>query len=188
MGFEISWGLAPQEVLTRANKIEEKQISEFIVDTPPVAAYANSIEEPETPEEIEEYNREQAQLATVKSSGMHSDILPNIDIQYVVQSNTVKKNIILEDRSAVYETLSFKIQHPNLKSRLNKEENSISIYQPDTQQIVYEFVPPFMYDNNGEMSDEVAYQLDSQEGYSILTIILRRRMAVARSTCISRCH
>ena len=86
---------------------------------------------------------------------MYSDILPNIDIQYVVQSNTVKENIILKDRSAVYQTLSFKIQHPNLKSRLNKEENSISIYQPDTQQIVYEFVPPFMYDNNGEMSDEV---------------------------------
>lgn len=170
-GIEISWGLAPQEVLTRANKIEEKQVSEFIVDTPPVAAYANSIEKPETPEEVEEYNMEQAQLSTVKSSGMYSEILPNIDIQYVVQSNTVKENIILKDRSAVYETLSFKIQHPNLKSRLNKEENSISIYQPDTQQIVYEFVPPFMYDNNGEMSDEVAYQLESQEGYSILTIV-----------------
>ena len=57
-GIEISWGLAPQEAQTRANKIEEKHISEFIVDTPPVTAYANSIEEePETPEEIEEYNR-----------------------------------------------------------------------------------------------------------------------------------
>ncbi|MCL2254330.1 MAG: hypothetical protein FWC09_07775, partial [Lachnospiraceae bacterium] len=88
---------------------------------------------------------------------LYEDVLPGVSLQYITLSNGVKENIILNQRADSY-NYTFSLSLVGLKARL--VDNTIELYdQNDPAKIEYIFPAPFMYDNNGEQSTLVSYNL-----------------------------
>ncbi len=90
----------------------------------------------------------QKMMALDKLSGtiVYADILPGVDLEYVVQPYQVKENIIVKETQDEY-VYSFTIKLNNLDAVLN-EDGSVSIVDPDTDEIVYGIPAPVVYDSN----------------------------------------
>ncbi|EEG30158.1 ricin-type beta-trefoil lectin domain protein, partial [[Clostridium] methylpentosum DSM 5476] len=167
-GHEISWGMAVPMTLSEDGS--QSSGTEFTVDQNPQPMALAAEEEPVTQEEIKEYNRQQTAVDKTKSSGTYHDILPNTDLQYVIQSNTVKENIIVKDRSSAGQAYVFRISHAGYSTRL-EEDGSVSVVSPeDPDTVIFSFVKPFMYDAQGETSEAVEFLLESGEESSILIL------------------
>ena len=67
---------------------------------------------PQTEEEIQAYNEACLQLPHLTSGGCYSDILPGIDLSYVVSANTVKESVTLQTAGAAGTPLTFRLSHP----------------------------------------------------------------------------
>lgn len=170
----------PSDVPVELEQAVAVQPSEFQVDPAeeePVAALFSAPVNPEEltdSAEIEEYNREQTAVKNLTSSGIYEEILPGIDLRYILHSNAIKENIIVKNREAVsLLPLSFTIDHPGLAIR-KEEDGSLSLYkEEEPEKAVFTFLAPFMSDANGAVSYDVEYQVSEsgQEGQSVLTVV-----------------
>ncbi len=107
----------------------------------------------------------QKMMALDKLSGtiVYADILPGVDLEYVVQPYQVKENIIVKEKQNEY-AYSFIIKLNNLEAVLN-EDGSVSIVDPDTDELVYGIPAPVVYDSNYLYAPEgVAVYSLSQSG------------------------
>lgn len=156
------------------------QPSEFQVDSAEEEPVAALFAAPVNPEEltdsaeIEEYNREQTAVKNLTSSGIYEEILPGIDLRYILHSNAIKENIIVKNREAVsLLPLSFTIDHPGLSIR-KEEDGSLSLYkEEEPEKSVFTFLAPFMSDASGVVNYDVEYRVSEsgQEGQSVLTVV-----------------
>lgn len=104
------------------------------------------------------------------SSIIYNDIRPNIDIEYVLRGNDVKENIVVNATSDGY-VYVFEMNLDGLTAELNVS-GDIKIREAENGQSKYIIPAPYMYDANGIISYDVAYELNmiSADRY-ILTII-----------------
>ena len=162
-------------VVVPANQVESQQpISTFVVENPQpkIATFAADPSLPEEQEEIEAYNLEKMTAPTIAAKGTYENILPNVNLEYIVISNVIKENITLLNSSAADTRLSFTISHPGLEIRLD-DSGEVILYRAELpDEIVYQFSAPYMYDAQGTISKDVAYVLEtnSETQTSILTI------------------
>lgn len=162
---ELSWGLAsPGSAKNQLADVEvsEPEPTQFVIQTNPEATGKSrraAIEMPQTQEAIEKYNHEKTALKTSLSTGYYPDILPDIDLQYVLQADKVKENIILKSLTAADNDLCFTLKHPGLKLRHNDEGSIDFLSRDNNEDIVFSFPIPFMMDAAGTISTAVYYQL-----------------------------
>ena len=93
----------------------------------------------------------------------------NADLEYVLSGNNIKENIIVKEKSDSYE-YSFSLKTNGLKVRLSDDNESIELYKEvlnsngQLEEKVEFIIPsPYMYDANGETSEEVYYELETTE-------------------------
>ena len=98
-------------------------------------------------------------LDKLSSTIRYEDILQGVDIEYIVESNYVKENIIVKEKQNDY-SYSFTLKLNNLEASLNKD-GSISIIEPNANTIVFYIPAPIVYDNNYEYAscDQAWYSL-----------------------------
>ena len=114
----------------------------------------------------------QKMMALDKLSGtiVYTDILPGVDLEYVVQPYQVKENIIVKEKQNEY-TYSFTIKLNNLNAVLN-EDGSVSIVDSENNEFVYEIPAPMVFDSNNLYAPEgvASYALEQNGNKYTLTV------------------
>ncbi|MEQ2441176.1 RICIN domain-containing protein, partial [Solibaculum intestinale] len=147
--YHLSWGFEG------AQKSQGNQNVQLIQPVEPMDAAA--VEEPVTQEEIHAYNREIMGVSKNQSGALYKDVYPNIDAQYIVTGKTVKENIVLHDKSAAGQEISFHIRHNRMHIR-EEEDGSLSLVEnAEPQEVIYTFQAPYMMDANGEICKDVHF-------------------------------
>ena len=82
------------------------------------------------------------------------------DLEYKLQGNNVKENIILREKKSEYR-YRFSLQTEGLKLRLSEDNANLELYSEEdgAEQVEFKIPSPYMYDGAGETSEEVYYEL-----------------------------
>ena len=83
-------------------------------------------------------------LDKLSSKILYPDILTGVDLEYVVESCNIKENIIVKERTDSY-GYTFEIKLNHLEAVLC-EDGSVSITDPDTDEVVYTIPKGYMFD------------------------------------------
>ncbi|MGO5166544.1 MULTISPECIES: hypothetical protein [unclassified Candidatus Paralachnospira] len=116
------------------------------------------------------YNAQVAGVPNLSSGGIYQEVFPGIDLQYRIDSVTLKENIFLNDRDAAGQTIRFRIHHPGMRMVLSGE-GEVQLVTGEGEGEAYTFLRPYMYDAAGETSNAVSYELlEDGEDETILTV------------------
>ena len=150
--YQLSWGF---------ENAQKSGGSKNIVVPEPVAVLSEEPEEtPVTQEEIHAFNQKKMGVSRNQSEALYEDVYPNIDAQYIITGKTVKENIILKDKSAAGQTVSFHIRHNRMHIR-EEEDGSLSLIEnAEPQDVIYTLAAPYMVDANGEISRDVRFEVE----------------------------
>lgn len=154
--FEISWKL---EKIAIDNKEIKANNS--------VALYRNNKEGTQNSSE----NEKKMILKNLYSGINFENAYPNIDLQYMIEPESLKENIILKERQSNPE-ISFIINSNNLELKLS-DDNSVVISENfnTENKNIFKMDPPFMTDAKGKHSNAVSVKLEEIEGGYRLILI-----------------
>lgn len=100
----------------------------------------------------------------------YEQIEENINLEYKVEANKIKENIIIKVPQEAYE-FEFKMDIKDLKAQLSKNEQNIELL--DQQNNIQYIIPsPYMFDSNNQYSNDIGYEI-IDEGEGILTFTLK---------------
>ncbi|MDD6342249.1 MAG: DNRLRE domain-containing protein, partial [Eubacteriales bacterium] len=100
-------------------------------------------------------------LENVTSKVLYENIFDGIDLEYVIRGNDVKENIIIKQTQSAY-SYTFEIKANGLTATL-EEDGSVSMKDASGHSVLT--IPaPFMYDADGEYSQDVAFSLSEGNG------------------------
>ncbi len=136
--YEVSWGLEG----TNVNNVS------------PVVAGKPSFEG------LDENERATA-LENLSSVVRYANVFDGVDIEYVVRGNNVKENIIIKEQQNLY-SYKFEIKTKKLTASL-EEDGSVSL-KNNAGKTVLCIPAPYMYDANGEPSQNVSFELVAKNG------------------------
>ena len=101
-------------------------------------------------------------------------IRENTDIEYLAESDRIKENIIIKERSDSYE-YEFDLALDNLTVKASADGKSLEIINKGNGTL-WGYIPaPFMYDANGERSDDVYYEIVAERKDLSLKVIADER-------------
>ena len=98
---------------------------------------------------------------------IYENIYDHIDLEYSFDSNTIKENIILKEKTNINEFI-FNYKVDNLVLTLN--DNQIEARDESSDELVFTMPAPYMVDDNGEVSYDVTYELvqENDKKYQII--------------------
>ena len=107
------------------------------------------------------------------SSGtiQYENILENIDIQYNVVSNSIKENIILKNKQAINQEISFEFQTDNLVME-KTIDNRIVFSKENEEEVLFFLEAPYMYDAKNEICEEIEVKLVKENGNKYTVTII----------------
>ncbi|WP_438848863.1 RHS repeat domain-containing protein [Anaerocaecibacter muris] len=97
-----------------------------------------------------------------------ANIINNCDLEYLVENNRLKENIIVNAKSEAYEYL-FNLNLGKLEARMSGKQ--IELYDAATNEVKFLIPAPYMYDMANEQSDAVEYMLEGSAGNYTLRVI-----------------
>ena len=116
----------------------------------------------------------------INSSAVYENIEKDTDLEYCLLGNNLKENIIVREKSADYRYI-FALKTKGLKLRLSEDNESLELYTERTkddgtveQKVEFTIPAPFMYDANGESSDDVYYELEPSENGNYAFAVVAR--------------
>lgn len=117
-------------------------------------------------------------LQSVGSEAMYENVEANTDLEYKIEGNNIKENIIVRERAEEYKYL-FSLNTQGLKLRLSEDNTNLEFYSEKVkengdceEQKEFTIPSPYMYDANGETSEEVYYELEPQtEGKYVFSVV-----------------
>jgi len=111
------------------------------------------------------------QLSHLNSSVTYADILPGVDIEYVLSSLDIKENIIVKERTSSF-VYTFTLDVNGLTATLGAD-GGIRLLDSKTGEVVYDMPAPVVFDAAGSVapSGTAAYALtDHKNGKYTLTV------------------
>ena len=99
-------------------------------------------------------------VSNASQSVCYENIIANTDLEYTVNGNGLKENIIVKKPADSY-TYSFEIKAKNLTLSL-QEDNSISASDSKSGECVYTIPALFMLDADGEYSNDISVSLEQK--------------------------
>lgn len=108
----------------------------------------------------EEYIREMMAVENLYSDVVYGDILPGVDLEYILESQRVKENIIIKDSNAPNR---FVFQYQAHGMEPVQDGNRI-LFRDGEGKDVFEIDAPFVYDADGEFSADVFVELKKGNG------------------------
>ncbi len=119
------------------------------IHTPEAAANGNDIDSATT-------------LHKFSSGAVYLDILPSVDLEYIIYGSTVKENIIVKERLDSY-IFTFELKLNGLNPVL-QPDGSIALNSATNAETVMVIPKGIMYDANGVSSDGVEYTITHANG------------------------
>lgn len=95
-------------------------------------------------------------------------MLTNVDLEYIVDYDYIKENIIVKVPRASYD-FSFRLNLEGMYATL-LSDGSVGIYSNENNEMEYAIPAPYMYDADGTLSEDVTYELAGASGKYILTV------------------
>jgi len=83
----------------------------------------------------------------------------SVDLEYIVEHNRVKENIIVNQKSDSYE-YQFELVLENVYARASKDGKQLELRNKGTSEIEFIIPSPFMVDDIGDWSDAVYYEIE----------------------------
>ncbi len=123
------------------------------------------------PTSADDFEEQYKKLKTIDNNTTvsYKNLLKGITFEYVLSSNDVKENIIIDKKFDKYE-YTFVYELSGLLALLN-DDGSINLIDEITKNFVYTIPAPYMYDAEGEVSYDVSYELEELEkGLYSLTV------------------
>ncbi|WP_090264424.1 DNRLRE domain-containing protein [Solibaculum mannosilyticum] len=110
---------------------------------------------------------EQAQkLPRLASTVEYEESFPEIDVQYTVDSETVKEDFILNAKPTM-DSIVIRLQTNGLNAFLN-DDKTVSLYPSDSETAAFHMSAPYMYDTAGAVCHDIDVSLAKvEEGYLI---------------------
>ncbi len=109
----------------------------------------------------------ESNLDILSSSITYSNIIEKTDVEYIVEPNQLKENIIINDVVDENYSVSYELNLSNL-TVVKNNNNSISITDSDNNE-VYLIETPYMFDTNHNVSYDIAVDLEKINDTYILT-------------------
>ena len=91
-----------------------------------------------------------------ESSLIFKDVTPNVDLQYSVDSDRVKENIIIKEKCDNYE-YDFGMNIENLETCISDDGKTLQLKDTDSGKVKFYIPAPFMIDAAGAKSELVCY-------------------------------
>jgi YD repeat-containing protein len=112
-------------------------------------------------------NAKKETLKNISSQVNFSDIFTNVDLEYIVDSDTLKENIILKKQTDL-PVFTFNINVKNLIPKIQKDNSIIFYDNENSNKAVFNMDAPFMVDANKESSNQINVLLEGNtEGYTL---------------------
>ena len=106
-----------------------------------------------------------------ESSLIFKDVTPNVDLQYSVDSDRVKENIIIKEKCDNYE-YDFGMNIENLETCISDDGKTLQLKDTDSGKVKFYIPAPFMIDAAGAKSELVCYEIaDKSAGALDLKVI-----------------
>lgn len=119
--------------------------------------------------EITTFNNDAMAVENQTGAVVYEDVFSNADLEYIVATNSIKENIIVNEKQNKY-TYSFDMDFGELIPVVN-EDNSIRLVNPeDTDETIFYIEAPYMYDANGIKSDDIDMSLIEKDGKYVMTL------------------
>ena len=118
--------------------------------------------------EITAYNNEVMAVENQSGAIVYEDIFNNADLEYIVTTNSIKENIVVQKKQYDY-TYSFDMDFGELVPIVN-EDNSIRVVDPETEETVFFVAAPYMYDANCMESTDIDMTLVEDDEIYVLTL------------------
>ncbi len=107
----------------------------------------------------------------VGSEAHYKNVDEGIDIQYVMNGNNVKENIIVRKKQDNY-SFKFAYKLNGLELRKSEDEEKLELYSPKNNTVEFTIPAPYMYDANGVKSQDVHYEIEATtEDTYTLTVV-----------------
>ena len=108
-------------------------------------------------------------LDKLNASILYENVLPNVDLEYIVSGLDIKENIIVKQKAYSY-MYSFTMELNNLVARAS-DDGGIIISDSSTGERVYTIPAPVMWDAEHTYSDRVTMSLtDNENGKYTITV------------------
>lgn len=88
------------------------------------------------------------------------------DIEYIVTPKRIKENIIINDRLEKYE-FNFDLSLDNIVIDVSWDGKRLELMKKDSGRPQFFIPAPYMFDANGEKSDDVYYEIDQEDAENI---------------------
>lgn len=97
----------------------------------------------------------------VQSKMRFQDVSENVDLQYTVDSDRVKENIIVKQKGEHYE-YNFEVALQNLSVGISEDKKTLQLIDQNSGKVQFYIPSPFMTDAAGAYSDLVYYEIAEQ--------------------------
>lgn len=111
-------------------------------------------------DKVKQSNEEKMKVKNLSSGVVYEEIYPNVDIEYRLESQKMKENIILKNTEAQNEFI-FQFHVNGLKP---EQEGQRILFKDGNGQTIFELQQLFLYDAKGECSDKVSLELTQGKG------------------------
>lgn len=109
----------------------------------------------------------ESNINSLTSGITYADILPDTDVEYNVQPNSLKENIILSDVPDEDYAIQYELDTADMSAVLN-DDNSISVVDENSNE-VFIIAAPYMVDANDNVSENINVSFEESENGYILT-------------------
>lgn len=109
----------------------------------------------------------ESNINSLTSGITYADVLPDTDVEYNVQPNSLKENIILSDVPDEDYAIQYELDTADMSAVLN-DDNSISVVD-DNSNKVFIIAAPYMVDANDNVSESINVSFEESENGYILT-------------------
>ncbi|MCT8977842.1 hypothetical protein N4T77_14670, partial [Clostridium sp. CX1] len=103
---------------------------------------------------IETENLNKQTLKNISSTVEFQNVYPNIDLQYTIIANNLKESLIIKSK-VDNPVFTFNLNVKNLVPKIQQDYSIVFYDDKDTSIVVFKIDPPFMYDGNGETSEDI---------------------------------
>lgn len=97
------------------------------------------------------------------------DCFPNVDVQYLINNETLKENIILKEKTDLRNFL-FTLKLGNVK--VSEIDGEIVFQDELNDDVIFKLNAPFMIDANGTFSDNVSYHITEKDGFQAINVVI----------------
>lgn len=109
----------------------------------------------------------ESNINSLNSGITYADVLPDTDVEYNVQPNSLKENIILSDVPDEDYAIQYELDTADMSAVLN-DDNSISVVDDNSNE-VFIIAAPYMVDANNNVSESINVSFAESENGYILT-------------------